>query len=82
MGSFSFAFFDNLKSLVIKKKAISSDWQTITNGLVLIPSLYFKKLVIETENLYQNQLEQLILALKQIKQSFFSVIIRCATFEM
>lgn len=43
---FSFGFFDNLRTLVIKKKAIKSDWTAIVNGIVLIPNPNFKKLVI------------------------------------
>ncbi len=48
---FSFEYFQNLEVLVIKKKAIKSDWETITNGLGLVPSLNFRKLIIETESL-------------------------------
>jgi len=40
-----------LEVLVIKKKAIKSDWATITNGLALVPSPNFRKLSIETEEL-------------------------------
>ena len=39
-----------MEVLVIKKKAIKSDWATITNGLALVPSLNFRKLIIETES--------------------------------
>ena len=49
--SFSFEHFENLEVLVIIKKAIKSDWATITNGLALMPSLNFRKLTIETEGL-------------------------------
>jgi hypothetical protein len=50
-ASFNFGHFKNLEVLVIKKKAIKSDWETITNGLAKIPSLNFRKLTIETESL-------------------------------
>jgi len=49
--SFNFEHFKRLEVLVIKKKAIKSDWATITNGLVLMPSPNFRKLTIETESL-------------------------------
>jgi hypothetical protein len=49
----SFEDFLKLEFLVIKKKAIKSDWATILNGLVLIPNLGFRKLSIETESLNQ-----------------------------
>jgi len=49
---FNFKHFKKLEVLVIKKKAIKSDWATIINGLSLVPSLNFRKLTIETEDCF------------------------------
>ncbi len=43
--------FQQLCVLTIKKQVIGSDWNTINNGLVLISSPSFQKLVILTGNL-------------------------------
>ena len=78
---FSFEYFKILACLVINKKSISPDWVTITNGIVLIPSLALKKIFINTENLPWNMFEALVSALKLLKQDFVSVEIRSDSFK-
>jgi hypothetical protein len=79
---FSFEYFKSLACLVINKKSLSPDWVTITNGIVLIPSLALQKIVINTENLSWNQFGELVSALKLMKQDFVSVEIRSDSFKM
>ncbi len=51
-----FEVFEEIESLVIIKKEIKSDWATILNQVVLISSVSFNKLVIETNKLTQTEL--------------------------
>lgn len=46
-----FETLDNIEVLEINKKQIKDDWTQITNGLVLVKSEAFKKLLISTESL-------------------------------
>ena len=73
---YTFEALKEIESLAIIKKQIKSDWATIVNQVVLIPSESFRKLVIETDKLTQSELQQLGVALKLMKQEV-SVEIRC-----
>ncbi len=55
-GKNTFEHLEEIVSIAIVKKEIKSDWATILNQIVLIPSVYFKKLVIETNKLTQSEL--------------------------
>ncbi len=46
-----FETLDNIEVLEINKKQIKDDWAQITNGLVLVKSEAFKRLLISTESL-------------------------------
>ena len=46
-----FETLDEIEVLEINKKQIKDDWAHITNGLVLVKSEAFKKLLISTESL-------------------------------
>ena len=64
--------------LEIQKSDIESDWNTLVNGIALIPSKNFKKLTIITESssFDQSHLKQLTDAIGLIKQKI-AVEVRC-----
>ncbi len=70
--------------LEIQKSDIESDWSTLMNGIVLIPSENFKKLKIITESPFnQSHLKQLTDSLGLIKQSIaVEVRLKCLTLEL
>ncbi len=67
--------------LTVKKKVFESDWAAIINGVVLVPSADFSKLIIETGDFVQTQIEQLANSLKLMKLKI-DVEIRCESFQM
>ena len=67
--------------LTVKRKVFESDWVGIINGIVLVPSADFSKLIIETGDFDQTQIEQLTNSLKLMKQKI-DVEIRCDLFQM
>ncbi len=77
LPSFSFALFEVLEMLEIKKSNIESDLSTLMNQIALIPSKNFKKLTIITESsLTQSHLKNLIDVLGLLKQKI-AVEVRC-----
>ena len=70
--------------LEIKKSDIESDWNTLVNGISLIPSKNFKKLTIITESPFnQSHLTQLTDSLGLIKQSIaVELRLQCLTLEL
>ncbi len=70
-----------MQVFTVKKKVFESDWAAIINGIVLVPSADFSKLIIETGDFLQTQIDQLSNSLKLMKQKI-DVEIRCDSFQM
>lgn len=59
LTSVTFEDFEEIEILEVDKKEIKAEWSHITNGIVSIPSVKFRKLLISTESLEFTHITQL-----------------------
>lgn len=58
----------SVTKIEINKKDISVEWPEIVKGLALVPSKVFGLFKLSTESLSSNQIEELVDAVKKLKQ--------------
>ncbi len=76
LTSVTFEDWKEIEILEIEKKEIKAEWSHITNGLVSIPSVKFRKLLISTESLDFTHITQLANAVLLLKRQMY-VEVRC-----